>query len=204
VYNTPLSEQGIVGFAIGLASNGATAIAEVQFADYIFPAYDQVRAGGPGGFCRRAMARYERQPRNSLHLASSQIVNEAAKYRYRSGDQFNCGRLTIRAPYGCVGHGGHYHSQSPEAQFMHTPGLKVVIPRRCETGATVVDCGPRFDHAHVDGAHHVPVPPAFRSPIQAKGLLLASIADNNPVIFFEPKYLYRTAGTSDVPPYALT
>lgn len=86
---------------------------------------------------------------------------------------------------------------------MHTPGLKVVIPRRCERRRCrvlrvmcrvlrVLSC----DYAHVDKAHHVPVSAAYRSPIQAKGLLLASIADNNPVIFFEPKYLYRTAGTS--------
>ncbi|KAM4043732.1 2-oxoisovalerate dehydrogenase subunit beta, mitochondrial [Anomaloglossus baeobatrachus] len=60
---------------------------------------------------------------------SSYIVNEAAKYRYRSGDLFNCGSLTIRAPWGCVGHGALYHSQSPEAYFAHTPGIKVVIPR---------------------------------------------------------------------------
>lgn len=129
VFNTPLSEQGIVGFAIGMAAVGGTAIAEIQFADYIFPAFDQ-------------------------------IVNEAAKYRYRSGNEFNVGGLTIRAPYGAVGHGGHYHSQSPEAYFCHTPGLKVVVPR---------------------------------SPHQAKGLLLASIRDPNPVIFLEPKWLYRSA-----------
>ncbi|EYC33495.1 hypothetical protein Y032_0002g828 [Ancylostoma ceylanicum] len=98
VFNTPLCEQGIVGFAIGAAVGGSTAIAEVQFSDYIFPAYDQ-------------------------------LVNEAAKYRYRSGDMFNCGALTVRATYGAVGHGGLYHSQSPEANFTHTPGLKVVIPR---------------------------------------------------------------------------
>ncbi|XP_060523921.1 2-oxoisovalerate dehydrogenase subunit beta, mitochondrial isoform X1 [Cylas formicarius] len=58
-----------------------------------------------------------------------QIINEAAKYRYRSGDQFDCGKLTIRAPCGAVGHGALYHSQSPEAYFAHTPGLKVVVPR---------------------------------------------------------------------------
>ncbi|XP_006034474.2 2-oxoisovalerate dehydrogenase subunit beta, mitochondrial isoform X1 [Alligator sinensis] len=98
VFNTPLCEQGIVGFGIGVAVTGATAIAEIQFADYIFPAFDQ-------------------------------IVNEAAKYRYRSGDLFNCGSLTIRAPWGCVGHGALYHSQSPEAFFAHCPGIKVVIPR---------------------------------------------------------------------------
>ncbi|KAF5930100.1 hypothetical protein HYC85_030973 [Camellia sinensis] len=109
VFNTPLCEQGIVGFGIGLAAT---------------------------------------------------IVNEAAKFRYRSGNQFNCGGLTIRAPYGAVGHGGHYHSQSPEAFFCHVPGIKVVIPR---------------------------------SPRQAKGLLLSSIRDPNPVVFFEPKWLYRLA-----------
>ncbi|XP_004696587.2 2-oxoisovalerate dehydrogenase subunit beta, mitochondrial [Echinops telfairi] len=94
VFNTPLCEQGIVGFGIGIAVTGATAIAEIQFADYIFPAFDQ-------------------------------IVNEAAKYRYRSGDLFNCGSLTIRSPWGCVGHGALYHSQSPEAFFAHCPGIKV-------------------------------------------------------------------------------
>lgn len=82
VFNTPLSEQGIVGFAIGLAVAGNTTIAEIQFGDYIFPAFDQ-------------------------------IVNEAAKYRYRSGGQFECGSLTIRATWGAVGHGALYHSQSP-------------------------------------------------------------------------------------------
>lgn len=73
--------------------------------------------------------------------------------------------MTFRAPCGAVGHGGHYHSQSPEAYFSHTPGLKVVVPR---------------------------------NPIQAKGLLLASIRDQNPVIFLEPKSLYRNA-EEDVP-----
>lgn len=98
MFNTPLCEQGIVGFGIGVANTGATAIAEIQFADYIFPAFDQ-------------------------------IVNEAAKCRYRSGNLFDCGSLTIRTPCGAVGHGALYHSQSPEAYFAHTPGLKVVVPR---------------------------------------------------------------------------
>ncbi|XP_063911547.1 2-oxoisovalerate dehydrogenase subunit beta, mitochondrial isoform X1 [Zophobas morio] len=98
VFNTPLCEQGIVGFAIGAANMGSTAIAEIQFADYIFPAFDQ-------------------------------LVNEAAKMRYRSGGQFDCGKLTVRAPCGAVGHGALYHSQSPEAYFAHTPGLKIVVPR---------------------------------------------------------------------------
>ncbi|CAG5041226.1 unnamed protein product [Parnassius apollo] len=98
VFNTPLCEQGIAGFGIGLATAGATAIAEIQFADYIFPAFDQ-------------------------------LVNEAAKARYRSGGQFDAGALTVRTPCGAVGHGGLYHSQSPEAYFAHTPGLRVVMPR---------------------------------------------------------------------------
>lgn len=94
----PLCEQGIAGFAIGAAAMGAKTIAEIQFADYIFPAFDQ-------------------------------IVNEAAKYRYRSGGTFDVGSLTIRAPCGAVGHGALYHSQSPEAYFAHTPGLKIAVPR---------------------------------------------------------------------------
>ena len=133
-FNTPLTEQGIAGFAIGLAAQGSLAVAEIQFADYIFPAFDQ-------------------------------IINEAAKFRYRSGDEFNCGGLTIRTPYGGGIDGGLYHSQSPEAYFCHTPGLKVVIPS---------------------------------NPYQAKGLLLAAIRDPNPVIFFEPKAIYR-ASTGEVP-----
>ncbi|CAG2058950.1 unnamed protein product, partial [Timema podura] len=98
VFNTPLCEQGIAGFGIGAAAAGSTAIAEIQFADYIFPAFDQ-------------------------------LVNEAAKYRYRSGNTFNCGNLTVRSTWGAVGHGGLYHSQCPEAYFAHTPGLKIVVPR---------------------------------------------------------------------------
>jgi 2-oxoisovalerate dehydrogenase E1 component beta subunit len=133
-FNTPLVEQGVIGFANGLAAQGSTAIAEIQFADYIFPAFDQ-------------------------------IVNESAKFRYRSGNEFNVGKLTIRTPYGGGIAGGLYHSQSPEAYFAHTPGLKVVVPR---------------------------------NPYQAKGLLLASIRDDNPVIFFEPKRLYR-ASVGEVP-----
>ena len=87
-------------------------------------------------------------------------MNEAAKFRYRSGNHFHTGGLTIRTPCGAVGHGAHYHSQSPEAYFSHTPGLKVVCPS---------------------------------DPVQTKGLLLASIRDPNPVIFLEPKALYRNA-----------
>jgi len=129
VFNTPLCEQGIAGFGIGLASEGVTALAELQFADYVFPAIDQ-------------------------------LANEAAKFRYRSGGQFSCGGLTVRAPYGAVGHGGHYHSQSPEALFTQVPGLRVVVPS---------------------------------SPADAKGLLIAAARCADPVVFLEPKALYRAA-----------
>ncbi|KAL8573480.1 hypothetical protein ACOMHN_047751 [Nucella lapillus] len=98
VFNSPLSEQGIVSFGIGVAVAGSTAIAEIQFADYIFPAFDQLR-------------------------------NEAAMFRYRTGNLFNCGGLTVRAPCMAVGHGALYHSQSVESFFAHMPGVKVVIPR---------------------------------------------------------------------------
>ncbi|KAK5123639.1 hypothetical protein LTR85_002677 [Meristemomyces frigidus] len=143
VFNTPLSEQGIAGFAIGAAMEGMRPVAEIQFADYVFPAFDQ-------------------------------IVNEAAKCRYRAGsngDTQSSGGLVFRMPTGGVGHGALYHSQSPESLFTHVPGMRVVIPR---------------------------------SPMQAKGLLLGAIASNDPVLFLEPKILYRAA-VEHVPaePYTL-
>ena len=69
-----------------------------------------------------------------------QIVNEAAKYRYRSGSLFNAGGLTIRAPCGAVGHGALYHSQSPEAYFVHTPGLRVYNVMTVLNTETLVMC----------------------------------------------------------------
>ncbi len=126
VFDTPLAENGIVGSAIGMALYGLRPVPEIQFVDFIYPAFDQ-------------------------------IVNEAAKMRYRSGGQFTC-PMVIRAPCGGGIRGGHYHSQSPEAYFIHTAGLKVVMPS---------------------------------NPYDAKGLLIASIRDNNPIIFLEPKRLYR-------------
>ena len=96
VIDTPLAEAGIIGTAIGMALYGLKPVPEIQFADFIFPAFDQ-------------------------------IVNELAKFRYRSGGEYPC-KVVIRTPYGGGIRGGHYHSQSPEAYFAHTPGLKVVIP----------------------------------------------------------------------------
>ncbi len=126
-FDTPLSEDGIVGAAIGMAVNGLKPVCEIQFQDFIFPAFDQ-------------------------------IVSEAAKLRYRSGGQYTA-PMVIRTPYGGGIRGGLYHSQSGEAYFCHTPGLKVVIPS---------------------------------TPYDAKGLLIASIDDPDPVLFLEPKALYRT------------
>jgi pyruvate dehydrogenase E1 component beta subunit len=128
VVDTPLAEGGIVGTAIGMALYGLRPVPEIQFADFIFPAFDQ-------------------------------LVNEAAKYRYRSGGQYSC-PLVVRTPYGGGIKGGHYHSQSPEALFVHTPGLKVVVPS---------------------------------NPYDAKGLLITAIRDPDPVLFFEPKRVYRAA-----------
>lgn len=142
VFNTPLTEQGIAGFAIGAAMEGMRPIAEIQFADYVFPAFDQ-------------------------------IVNEAAKIRYRAGvnaEEQSCGGMVVRMPSGGVGHGALYHSQSPESLFTHIPGVRVVVPR---------------------------------SPAQAKGLLLAAVECNDPVVFLEPKILYRAA-VEHVPAEAYT
>jgi len=133
VIDTPLAESGIIGAAIGMALYGLRPVPEIQFVDFIFPAFDQ-------------------------------IVNELAKFRYRSGGQYPC-PVVIRTPYGGGIRGGHYHSQSPEALFVHTAGLKVVIPS---------------------------------NPRDAKGLLLASMRQKDPVLFMEPKRIYR-ASKGEVP-----
>ncbi|MCC7540721.1 MAG: alpha-ketoacid dehydrogenase subunit beta [Deltaproteobacteria bacterium] len=132
-FDTPLAEGGILGVAIGMALYGLRPVPEIQFSDFIFPAYDQ-------------------------------IVSELAKYRYRSGGEYTC-PLVVRTPVGGGIRGGHYHSQSPESQFIHVAGLKVVCPS---------------------------------NPYDAKGLLLSSIRDDDPVLFFEPKRVYRAA-RADVP-----
>ena len=139
VMDTPLAEGGIIGTAIGMALYGMRPVPEIQFADFIYPAFDQ-------------------------------IVSEAAKYRYRSGGEFSC-PMVVRTPVGGGIRGGHYHSQSPEALFIHNAGLKVVCPS---------------------------------NPYDAKGLLLASIRDDDPVLFFEPKRVYRAVKT-EVPddPYLI-
>jgi pyruvate dehydrogenase E1 component beta subunit len=133
VIDTPLSETGIVGSAIGMALYGLKPVAEIQFLDFVYPAFDQ-------------------------------IVSELAKLRYRSAGQFPC-HVVVRAPYGGGIKGGLYHSQSTEAYFCHTAGLKVVVPS---------------------------------TPADAKGLLLNAIADEDPVIFLEPKRIYRSV-TGEVP-----
>ena len=125
-FDTPISEGGIVATAIGMGAYGLRPIAEIQFADYILPAYDQ-------------------------------LASEAARLRYRSNGEF-WAPITVRSPYGGGIFGGQTHSQSPEAIFAHITGLKTVIPS---------------------------------TPYDAKGLLIAAIEDDDPVIFLEPKRLYN-------------
>lgn len=127
-FNTPIAESSIIGCAIGMAASGYRVIPEIQFADYIHPAFDQ-------------------------------IVSEASRISYRSDGRWNC-PIVIRTPYGAGIHGAQYHSQSIEAFYAHVPGLKVVIPS---------------------------------TPADVKGLLHTAIEDPDPVIFIEPKKLYRLA-----------
>lgn len=125
-FDTPIGEGGIVAVAIGMGAYGLRPVVEIQFADYIYPAYDQ-------------------------------IVSEAARLRYRSAGDFTA-PLVIRTPYGGGIFGGQTHSQSPEALFTHVAGLKTVIPS---------------------------------TPYDAKGLLIAAIEDDDPVLFLEPKRIYN-------------
>ena len=125
-FDAPIAEGGIVATAIGMGAYGLRPVIEIQFADYIYPAYDQ-------------------------------IVSEAARLRYRSAGDFTA-PITLRSPYGGGIFGGQTHSQSPEALFTHVAGIKTVIPS---------------------------------NPYDAKGLLIAAIEDDDPVVIFEPKRLYN-------------
>jgi 2-oxoisovalerate dehydrogenase E1 component beta subunit len=126
VFDTPINECGIIGVAVGMGAYGLRPVPEIQFADYIYPGFDQ-------------------------------LVSEAARLRYRSAGEF-IAPLTVRAPFGGGIFGGQTHSQSPEAIFTHVAGLKTVIPS---------------------------------TPHDAKGLLIAAIEDDDPVIFLEPKRIYN-------------
>lgn len=126
VFDTPISECGIIGAAVGMGAYGLRPVPEIQFADYIYPGIDQ-------------------------------LISEAARLRYRSVGEF-IAPLTVRSPFGGGIFGGQTHSQSPESLFTHVAGLKTVIPS---------------------------------TPYDAKGLLIASIEDDDPVIFFEPKRIYN-------------
>jgi len=125
-FDTPITEGGILAAAVGMGAYGLRPVAEIQFADYIYPAIDQ-------------------------------LISEAARIRYRSAGQFTA-PLTLRAPYGGGIFGGQTHSQSPEGLFTHVCGLKVVVPS---------------------------------TPYDAKGLLIAAVEDDDPVLFLEPKRLYN-------------
>ena len=126
VFDAPISEGGIVGAAVGMGAYGLRPVVEIQFADYFYPATDQ-------------------------------IVSEAARLRYRTAGEFTA-PMTIRMPCGGGIYGGQTHSQSPEAIFTHVTGLRTVMPS---------------------------------NPYDAKGLLIASIENDDPVIFLEPKRLYN-------------
>ena len=126
VIDAPIAEGGILATAIGMGVNGLRPVAEVQFADYIYPAFDQ-------------------------------IVSELARLRYRSAGEFHA-PVTVRTPCGGGIRGGQTHSQSPEALFAHVCGIKVVMPS---------------------------------NPYDAKGLLIAAVEEDDPVIYLEPKRLYN-------------
>ena len=126
VFDSPIAEGGILATAVGMGVYGLRPVVEIQFADYIYPAFDQ-------------------------------LVSEAARLRYRSGGEF-WAPITVRTPCGGGIFGGQTHSQSPEAIFTHVAGLKTVMPS---------------------------------NPIDAKGLLIAAIEDDDPVVFFEPKRIYN-------------
>ena len=125
-FDGPITEGGLVAAAVGMGAYGLRPVVEIQFADYIYPAIDQ-------------------------------LISEAARLRYRSAGQF-ISPITVRTPYGGGIFGGQTHSQSPEGLFTHVAGLTVVVPS---------------------------------TPYDAKGLLIAAIEDDDPVIFLEPKRLYN-------------
>jgi 2-oxoisovalerate dehydrogenase E1 component beta subunit len=126
VFDAPIAEGAMLGAAVGMGAYGLRPIIEIQFADYIYPATDQ-------------------------------LISEAARIRYRSAGEF-CAPITVRAPWGGGIFGGQTHSQCVEAIFAHVCGLKTVMPS---------------------------------NPYDAKGLLIAAIEDDDPVVFFEPKRLYN-------------
>src|SRR4029079_14601483 len=136
VRDTPISELGIVGAAVGAAVAGMRPIVEIQFSDFTCQAMDQ-------------------------------IVNQAAKIHFMLGGAASV-PMVLRAPGGSGTGAAAQHSQSLEAWFAHVPGLKVVQPA---------------------------------TPYDAKGLLLAAIADPNPVLIFEHKLLYKSKGPVPEEPY---
>ena len=126
VFDTPITESGIIGAAVGMGAYGLRPVVEIQFADYVYPGLDQ-------------------------------LISEAARLRYRSRAEYTA-PITVRMPCGGGIHGGQTHSQSPEVFFTHVCGLKTVVPS---------------------------------NPYDAKGLLIAAIEDNDPVVFLEPKRIYN-------------
>ena len=129
VIDTPISESGFIGAAIGAATNGLRPVAELMFIDFMGVCFDQ-------------------------------IFNQAAKFRYMFGGKATT-PVVIRTMYGAGLRAAAQHSQCLYSLFTHIPGLKVVTPA---------------------------------TPYDAKGLLIQSIRDNDPVIFCEHKLLYTLEG----------
>jgi len=127
VIDTPLTETGIAGAAIGLAASGLRPVAEIQFSGFTYAALEQ-------------------------------LYTRAARMHARSRGQFPC-RMVLRAPFGGGVRAPDLHGESMEAIFVHHPGFKVVVPS---------------------------------TPRDAKGLLIAAIRDPDPVVFLEPKKVYRS------------
>jgi pyruvate/2-oxoglutarate/acetoin dehydrogenase E1 component len=129
VIDTPISEAGFTGIAVGAAMTGMRPVADIMFGDFI-------------------------------GLIMDQMVNQAAKVHYMSGGKWNVS-MVLRATLGATRRSAAQHSQSLHAWFCHVPGLKVAMPS---------------------------------TPYDAKGLLKTAIRDNNPVVFYEDKMMYRLKG----------
>jgi pyruvate dehydrogenase E1 component beta subunit len=129
ILDTPISEPGFTGLAVGAAMTGMRPVVDIMFGDFI-------------------------------GLTMDQMVNQAAKIHYMSGGKWKC-PMTMRTTLGATRRSAAQHSQSLHAWFCHVPGLKVIVPS---------------------------------TPYDAKGLLKSAIRDDNPVVFFEDKMMYKLKG----------
>src|SRR6516162_798722 len=138
VIDTPISEAGFTGLAIGAAMTGLRPVVDIMFGDFIA-------------------------------LVMDQMANQAAKIHYMSGGKWKV-PMVMRTTLGASRRSAAQHSQSLHAWFSHVPGLKVVLPA---------------------------------TPYDAKGLLKSAIRDDNPVIFFEDKMMYKLKGVVPASDYTI-